>query len=147
AMIPQQSAGRTALRWTISDLDPDRAVSVSVRWSPANARNFSLHLPKEEISMMRTILLCSAAAIVIAAAAIAPALAGGGVVLPVTYTVTALPNPLGGTYAQGTSINNRRQIQGMATLPGDTIMHAILWQERQNPVDMGTLGGPNSAVA
>jgi probable HAF family extracellular repeat protein len=96
--------------------------------------------------MTRAILLCATAAIVIAAAAIAPAPAQNGAVRPVTYKVTVLPNPLGGSDAQGTSINNRRQVQGLATLPGDTIMHAILWQKKQSPVDMGTLGGPNSAV-
>jgi probable HAF family extracellular repeat protein len=97
--------------------------------------------------MTRAIFLCGTAAIVIAAAAIAPAMAKNATLPPVTYTITALPNPLGGSYAQGTSINNRRQVQGMATLPGDTIMHAILWQKKESPIDMGTLGGPNSAVA
>jgi len=65
--------------------------------------------------MTRAILLCTTAAIVIAAAAIAPALAQNGTVQPVTYGITALPNPLGGTYAQGTSINGKGQIAGFAT--------------------------------
>lgn len=97
--------------------------------------------------MVRTILLCSAAAIVVAAAAIAPALARNGAVRPVAYTVTVLPNPLGGTYAQGTSIDNKLQIAGFATLAGNATMHSMLWQPNQAPIDMGTLGGANSAVA
>lgn len=97
--------------------------------------------------MIRAILLRTTTAIVIGAAAIAPAQAKNGAMHPATYQVAALPNPLGGTYAQGTSINNRAQVQGMATPPGDTVMHAILWQIGQSPVDMGTLGGPNSAIA
>jgi probable HAF family extracellular repeat protein len=97
--------------------------------------------------MTRAILLSSATAAVIFAAATAPAPAKNGASQPVTYTVTALPNPLGGTYAQGSSINNKRQIAGFATLTGNATMHAMLWQKKQNPIDMGTLGGPNSAVA
>jgi hypothetical protein len=77
--------------------------------------------------MTRAILLCAVAAIVIAAAAIAPALAQKPTVRPVTYTVSALPNPLGGTYAQGSSINNRKQIAGFATISGNATMHAMLW--------------------
>lgn len=96
--------------------------------------------------MVRTILLCSTAALVVAAGAITPALARNGAVRPVAYSVTVLPNPLGGTYAQGTSIDNKLQIAGFATLAGNATMHSMLWQPNQAPVDMGTLGGPNSAV-
>jgi len=63
------------------------------------------------------------------------------------YEVYSLPNPLGGTYAQGTSINLENDIAGFATLPGNAVMHAMLWRNRARPKDMGTLGGPNSAVA
>lgn len=89
--------------------------------------------------MTRAILLCTAAAAIV--------VGGGGAARPGTYRVTALSDPLGGTYAQGTSINDKGQIAGFATYPGNAIMHAILWQRKQNPIDMGTLGGPNSAVA
>ncbi|HLY05635.1 MAG TPA: hypothetical protein VKR31_07800 [Rhizomicrobium sp.] len=97
--------------------------------------------------MTRAIVLCTTAAIMIGTATTVPAFAKDGATRPVTYKVTALPNPLGGTYAQGTSINDKGQIAGFATYPGNAIMHAILWQKRQSPTDMGTLGGPNSAIA
>ena len=97
--------------------------------------------------MTRAILLCTIAASAIGAAAIPSALAQKGTMRTVTYEVTALPNPLGGTYAQGTSINGKGQIAGFATYPGNAVMHAILWQKKQSPIDMGTLGGSNSAVA
>ncbi|HEX3431853.1 MAG TPA: hypothetical protein VHT03_13310 [Rhizomicrobium sp.] len=96
--------------------------------------------------MTRAFLLCTAAAVVVIAAAAAPALAKDRTLRPTTYTVTALPNPLGGTYAQGSSINGKNQIAGFATLPGNAVMHALLWQ-KQRWIDMGTLGGPNSAIA
>ena len=96
--------------------------------------------------MTRAVLLCTTSAVVVLAAAIAPAIANSRAVQPVTFIVTALSNPLGGTYAQGTSINNKQQVAGFATFPGNAIMHALLW-EKKKWVDMGTLGGPNSAVA
>jgi len=97
--------------------------------------------------MTRAILLCTTVALVVVSAAVAPAMAKHATLRPVTYTVAALPNPLGGSYAQGTSINSRLQIAGFATLAGNTTMRAMLWQPNRSPIDMGTLGGPNSAVA
>src|SRR4029077_2151156 len=77
-----------------------------------------------------------------------PALARNATLRPATtYTVTALANPLGRNYAQGSSVNNQKQIAGFATLAANTTMHAVLWQQNQAPIDMGTLGGPNSAIA
>ena len=63
------------------------------------------------------------------------------------YTVYTLDNPLGGTFAQGTSIDEKNEIGGFGTLPGDTVMHALLWRAKLKPKDLGTLGGPNSAIA
>jgi probable HAF family extracellular repeat protein len=63
------------------------------------------------------------------------------------YTVHILANPLGGTSAQGTSINELDQVAGFATLAGDATMHAMLWEGLHHSVDLGTLGGPNSAIA
>ena len=65
---------------------------------------------------------------------------------PVIYRVINLGNPLGGTVSQGTSINNRNWVTGFAELPGDGAMHAELWRDG-GTLDLGTLGGPNSAVA
>jgi probable HAF family extracellular repeat protein len=66
---------------------------------------------------------------------------------PSHYTVYALENSLGGTFAQGTSIDEKNEIGGFGTRPGDTIMHALLWRAKLKPEDLGTLGGPNSAIA
>lgn len=65
---------------------------------------------------------------------------------PVRYRVINLGNPLGGTVSQGSSINNRNWVAGYAELPGDGTMQAELWRNG-HPNDLGTLGGPNSAVA
>jgi probable HAF family extracellular repeat protein len=61
------------------------------------------------------------------------------------YEVTTLAS-LGGTESAGNSINNRGWIAGFSNLPGDRTRHATLWR-RGSIVDLGTLGGPNSAVA
>jgi probable HAF family extracellular repeat protein len=64
-----------------------------------------------------------------------------------SYELTILPNPLGGNLAQGTSINSRKQVAGFAVLSGNTTMHAMVWAKGHAPQDLGTLGGPNSAIA
>ena len=63
------------------------------------------------------------------------------------YTIYALRNPVGGTYAQGTSVNVQNQIAGYGSLPGNAVIHAVLWRNGLKGMDLGTLGGPNSAVA
>lgn len=60
------------------------------------------------------------------------------------YTVTVLSS-LGGTNSAANSINGRGWPMGTSFLSGDTIMHAALWQNG-SAIDLGTLGGPNSAV-
>ncbi len=65
---------------------------------------------------------------------------------PVAYHIINLGNPLGGTVSQGSSINAHDWIAGFSALPGDTVMEAMLWR-RGGPTPLGTLGGPNSAVA
>lgn len=70
----------------------------------------------------------------------------GGTAGQTAYRVINLGNPLGGAASQGSSINNRDWIAGFATQPGTTTMHAELWLHG-TPMDLGTLGGPNSAVA
>ena len=52
---------------------------------------------------------------------------------------------LGGTTSAGTSINERGWIAGFSNLAGDDTTHATLWRDGAT-VDLGTLGGPNSAV-
>jgi probable HAF family extracellular repeat protein len=50
---------------------------------------------------------------------------------------------LGGTFSEPSGINRKVQVAGRATLPGDSNVHAALWQDEQ-VTDLGTLGGPNS---
>ena len=63
------------------------------------------------------------------------------------YKLIILSEPLGGNYAQGSSITNKRVIGGFATLAGNTVMHAVLWARNGTAHDLGTLCGPNSAIA
>jgi probable HAF family extracellular repeat protein len=60
------------------------------------------------------------------------------------YTVAVLPS-LGGTNSAANTINERGWPMGTSFLSGNTIMHAALWRGRK-ATDLGTLGGPNSAV-
>lgn len=70
----------------------------------------------------------------------------------VHYRIIDLGNPLGGTGVPfgignlGNSINDLGWIAGAADLPGSTNLHAELWRH-DHAEDLGTLGGPNSAVA
>lgn len=63
----------------------------------------------------------------------------------VRYTVVKL-DTLGGSAGGGLSINNRGWVAGGSTLTGDQTSHAALWRMDET-VDLGTLGGPNSAVS
>src|SRR5436305_4383837 len=53
---------------------------------------------------------------------------------------------LGGTSSGASAINSRGWAMGLANLPGDTTAHATLWIYGRM-FDLGTLGGPNSAIA
>lgn len=61
-----------------------------------------------------------------------------------TYDVAILLS-LGGTRGAGNSINDRGWVAGFSNLPDDRSRHATLWISGFR-VDLGTLGGPNSAV-
>jgi probable HAF family extracellular repeat protein len=61
-----------------------------------------------------------------------------------SYSVTNLPS-LGGSSSAGNSINDRGWVAGRSNLPGDRKRHATLWRDG-SITDLGTLGGPNSAV-
>jgi probable HAF family extracellular repeat protein len=52
---------------------------------------------------------------------------------------------LGGTVSGASAINDRGWVMGAANLSGDTTEHATLWIYGKTH-DLGTLGGPNSAV-
>jgi probable HAF family extracellular repeat protein len=62
-----------------------------------------------------------------------------------TYRIVTL-GTLGGTVSAANSINNRGWVLGAASLPGNTTEHATVWIHGK-PIDLGTLGGPNSSVA
>ncbi len=58
------------------------------------------------------------------------------------YVVTDL-GTLGGTFSIAFGINDKGQIDGLSTTPGDQVTHAFVL-ENGVMTDMGTLGGPNS---
>jgi probable HAF family extracellular repeat protein len=60
------------------------------------------------------------------------------------YTIAVLPS-LGGTNSAANSLNGRGWPMGTSFLSGNATMHAALW-EGNSVTDLGTLGGPNSAV-
>jgi len=60
------------------------------------------------------------------------------------YVVTPLGS-LGGTVSQGNSINDLGWVGGLSAQAGNATVHATIWRGR-TPTDLGTLGGPNSAV-
>ncbi len=61
------------------------------------------------------------------------------------YAVVAL-DPLGGSSAGANSINNLNWASGVSSLTSSSYIHAALWENGGSPMDLGTLGGPNSAV-
>ncbi len=61
------------------------------------------------------------------------------------YSVSSL-NPLGGSAAGGNSINNQNWASGISSLASSSYIHAALWENGGSPIDLGTLGGPNSGV-
>jgi probable HAF family extracellular repeat protein len=63
----------------------------------------------------------------------------------IRYVVVRL-DTLGGNAGGGNSINNKGWVAGVANLEGDQEAHATLWRKGET-VDLGTLGGPNSAVS
>ncbi len=64
------------------------------------------------------------------------------------YDVVKFSASLGGTNRRGLAINNRGDVAGFSTLPGNALRHAVLWRGGEL-TDLGTLGGPgtNSSVA
>lgn len=60
------------------------------------------------------------------------------------YQVVVLRS-LGGTSSLGSSINDRGWVAGRSRMPDNQSIHATLWRDG-TLTDLGTLGGPNSAV-
>jgi probable HAF family extracellular repeat protein len=61
------------------------------------------------------------------------------------YTVVNL-GTLGGASSGANSINNRNWASGVSSLTSSSYVHAALWKNGGSAIDLGTLGGPNSAV-
>ena len=60
------------------------------------------------------------------------------------YTVRQL-GFLGATVGRSNGVNDRGWVSGWANLSGDANHHAVLWLQGK-PLDLGTLGGPNSEI-
>jgi probable HAF family extracellular repeat protein len=84
-------------------------------------------------------------AVSIFAISISLAYAEHGKSQPPRYYVFNLGDPGGGNVAAAASINNLGWIAGDSFETGNMNEHAFLWVGV--PVDLGTLGGPNSAIA
>jgi probable HAF family extracellular repeat protein len=93
--------------------------------------------------------ICMNAMIVVGGLAVSLPCAAQGQTAPEQrpkYLIVNLPDTVGGTTGAANSINNRGWALGAATLAGNTTEHAMVWIYGK-PIDLGTLGGPNSSVA
>jgi probable HAF family extracellular repeat protein len=63
---------------------------------------------------------------------------------PIDYRVVEMPT-LGGTFSLGNSINESGTIPGIATLKGDKVSHAVMW-DGSRLVDLTSFGGPNASA-
>jgi probable HAF family extracellular repeat protein len=62
-----------------------------------------------------------------------------------SYDVINLGTPLGGTFANAQTLSLQGFVAGWANVTGDVAEHAVLWRTNGTK-DLGTLGGPNSAL-
>src|SRR2546425_12873506 len=99
------------------------------------------HLINRRITMSSRNTRWIDAAVILAALALPMDLAAA------TYDVTTLQGLGGGAGAN--SINDRDWVTGQANKQGDAVSRAALWVGGPVPIDLGSLGGPdtNSAVA
>lgn len=61
------------------------------------------------------------------------------------YTLVTLDS-LGGSVSFAININSSGQASGTSLLSGNEIEHAQIWENPPHTIDLGTLGGPNSAI-
>jgi probable HAF family extracellular repeat protein len=57
-----------------------------------------------------------------------------------------LLDSLGGTVSFAINVNSSGQISGTSLLSGNAVEHAQIWINPPRTIDLGTLGGPNSAI-
>ena len=88
----------------------------------------------------KKLLLCAMAAVVTA-----PYAAGTALGQQPAYDVINLGAPLGGSFAISAGISPAGYLGGHANVTGDASQHAVLWYINKTK-DLGTLGGPNSAL-
>jgi probable HAF family extracellular repeat protein len=86
------------------------------------------------------LLLCAMAALVTA-----PYSTVGALGQQPAYDVINLGTPLGGSFAISAGISPLGYLGGYANVTGDASQHAVLWYINKTK-DLGTLGGPNSAL-
>ena len=65
---------------------------------------------------------------------------GSGYYYPLTL------DSLGGSVSFAININSSDQASGTSLLSGNEILHAQIWVHPPRTIDLGTLGGPNSAI-
>ena len=65
-------------------------------------------------------------------------------VMPRTRYVVRALSTLGGTQGGANGVPNDGSVTGWSNLSGDQAEHAVVWRG-QTMIDLGTLGGPNSA--
>lgn len=99
---------------------------------------------RREMTWLWTVVMLGALACSQEAAPTAESAAALGQADGPRYVVLPLGS-LGGTLSQGNSINDLGWVGGLSALAGDSTVHATIWRGR-TPTDLGTLGGPNSAV-
>ncbi|HEX3368519.1 MAG TPA: hypothetical protein VHS56_03005 [Candidatus Cybelea sp.] len=61
------------------------------------------------------------------------------------YSLVTLDS-LGGSVSFAINLNLSGQASGTSLLSGDQILHAQIWEDPPHTIDLGTLGGPNSAI-
>ena len=64
----------------------------------------------------------------------------------VTHYKLVTLDALGGSISFAININSSGQISGSSLLSGNQILHAQIWTDPPRTIDLGTLGGPNSAI-
>jgi probable HAF family extracellular repeat protein len=64
----------------------------------------------------------------------------------VTHYDLVTLDSLGGSVSFAININSSGQASGTSLLTGNTILHAQIWEDPPRTIDLGTLGGPNSAI-
>jgi probable HAF family extracellular repeat protein len=61
------------------------------------------------------------------------------------YTLVSLDS-LGGSVSFAINVNSSGQISGTSLLASNALFHAQVWENPPRTIDLGTLGGPNSAI-